>query len=252
MKAMLLLVASCALNCALTVSASAGNTNDSSLLKAGWIQSSPGVYTMTEDGVEYQLSMGTEGALHDIAKLNERYNDLALKSMTSLSSGDAQEVADLEGAIAGIPEKADGDISPMTTSSGTMCGEFNYYLDSHFVVGGIGAAAVSRAFVGELNFGAPVLPSAVSMHTSATVTPASGLGSTVSSAYTSSTWGSQPNVALASWQVPASAFGDAGPVTSSSCTASTYQYVSLTGGTCSPTAGFMSLTKSYPTCVSSP
>jgi hypothetical protein len=251
MNAKVLFAASFALASFSSVSG-AISPDDSELLRAGWLQTNPGVYTLTDGDVSYRLSMGTEGARYEKQLLTAHYSDLLQRKSSSKSSNIDSELADIVDALAVIPDKADGAVRPFTATTGSLCGSFNYGLDSHFVVGSVGATAISRVNIGELNFGPPVVPTAAASHNSATVTPESGAGSVVTSSHSTSIWGDQAPSAVAAWQLPLATWDDQGNIIAANCTASTLSSVSITASGCSGGTGFMSLSKTYSTCVSSP
>lgn len=225
---------------------------DQHLLSQGWKKIDSGVYQKADlDGTETTLAFGADGARHDFDRLSARYEAL-IDNAGSAKASDAAptEAAELLKALAGIPQRAGGQVQPMAAEWGQLCnGSYRYGLDSHFVVGKIGATAVARAAVGAPAFGPPPVPLAVAQYENAKVTPASGFGTVANSTVQNASFNPLAP-AVANWLLPD--FANSLGVDSAKCTGSTYAYVSVTDNGCPGGSAFVSMTKNYPSCVSSP
>jgi hypothetical protein len=205
------------------------------------------------NGVESRLAFGSAGAQHDIDVLSQRYAALKEKSSNgALTEDDYREIESIQEALVGIPDVAGAPVVPMSTQSGSLCGgKFDYGFDSHFVVGSVGATAVARSELGAPSFGPPVAATAQTTYDNAKITPGSGYGSVVNVTHSTTAFTQIP-AAIADWQLQQLYWQDDPTIHTSYCSASTYAYVSVTSSACTGGTGFISLTKNYPTCVSSP
>ncbi|MEO6689297.1 MAG: hypothetical protein ABIN56_09295 [Dokdonella sp.] len=221
-------------------------------IPAGWKNISPGVYEETDvNGIVTRTAMGTEGAQYDRARIGKQVRDLSDKvARNTATIGDLDAMRDLRLALENIPEKAAMSIQPKTTTSGSLCnGGFNYAFDSHFVIGLAGGSAIARVAFGIPNFGPPATVSSITQYNTAKLTPISGWGAAVTSTHSIATTGIDPS-ALADWHAPD--IGNFGPITSTKCSGSTNAYISLSSLDCTGGTAYISQTKTYPSCVTSP
>ena len=209
-----------------------------------WKQLSHGVYQTTEaDGTVTTMSYGADGADYDRLKLQRAADELRSRvNSADASADDAKILADTLQALAGIPKNASGHITPKTSTSGTVCG-YPYAFDSHLVVGKVGATAVARAAVLPQNF-APLPPTVLSSATYATASINNGTTSTGTNSLPAN---SQGHILVAQAAFTQDTMGY--PL---SCTASTFSYVQATSSSCTGSAGYVSQSKSYPSCTSTP
>lgn len=225
---------------------------DQNLLSQGWKKIENGVYQKVDiDGVQTTLAFGPAGAQRDFDRLSARYETLTRQAgVDTAAKNESEEASELLTALAGIPRNSGGGVQPMAAEWGQLCnGSYRYGLDSHFVVGTIGATAVARAAIGAPAFGPHPVPTAVAQYENAKVTPKSGFGSVANSTVSNSSF-TALNPAVANWLLPD--FANSVGVDSTKCTGSTYAYVSVTDAGCPGGSAFVSMTKSYPSCVSSP
>lgn len=217
-----------------------------------WKEIAKGVYQTTDpDGSTTTMAYGTDGADYDRLKLQRVANGLRSKlSIDGASADDARALADTLRAIEGIPSKAQAQITPMTSTNGGICSGYNYRFDSQLVTGQIGATAVARGIAYIPPF-APMPPGPTSSVTyvSATITPHTGSNVTSSNSINSM---QQPVGTSINWNMDGTGLSGGYTVGSNSCTASTFSYISLTGGLCGSTGGYVSQSKSYTSCVTSP
>lgn len=213
---------------------------------AGWKEITKGVYQKAEtDGSLTTMSFGVEGASYDRAKLQKSADALRAKVATGeAGADDAHALADALVAIDGIPARAE---SAKSSVSSSVCG-YAYKFDSQLEVGTVGATATARGVVYALAFVMPPAPATSTTYASATVTPAYGAAVTRTTNLSPSYM--QAASADADWT--GWSFSNGYPIDSGSCSASTFAYIRLTGGSCGATTGYVSQTKNYPSCVTSP
>ena len=239
-----------ALHAAFAYSAEPADTSE------GWKQVAEGVFESTDaNGVTTRMAYGDAGAQFDRQVIESEIAAIRgrMKAGTITEADDALLRAHQD-ALDGLPVDfgKGNDFGLMTSSTGLLCSTFRYALDSHLMVGGAGALAVSRAAFSERQPG-PVLPvTSETIFSRATVTPSSGSPITVSNTTTSSAGGPVPVLSIADYEVPALPSGSFSYFTSASCSASTYASISIASQRCTGGTGFVSQTKSYPTCVSTP
>ncbi len=218
---------------------------------AGWMKVADGVYEQTDAaGVTTRMAFGAKGAQFDRIELESELRDVEDRLQSVPNAKDLQQARDdLLSALDGLPDER-SVIAPTSTQYGYLCySYFLYGLDSHFVVGK-GASAIARVSFGIPDFGPPPSVNSITQYARGTVTPAASVGGpTASSTHVIYNTGVLPS-AFADWHQPY--FGNAAPITSASCSGSTYAYISLSAGVCPGGSGFVSQTKSYPTCVTSP
>lgn len=237
------------------VASSAMASGPIDLESGGWVQLAEGVYQREEpDGTITRMGFDAGGASYDRHVLEEQI--AALAGEASRNGADVEEeLAELEAALAGIPvvDLAQRKSAPaaeiQSSQTGILCGHWAYAFDSHLSVGKIGATATARTGVGSDGVDPPLSVSSATQYARAVLTPSGGTAIT--------TTNTLPN--LSTWMAPATSdwiqtnAADS-PLTSSSCTASTFSYVSVTAGTsCTPSSGgYASMTKNYATCVTTP
>lgn len=216
----------------------------------GWTEVTKGVFQKTEmDGSITTMAYGAEGAAYDRARLQQIVDDLRMKiSDGNSTADDARALGDSLNAMDGIPAWITtnvnaGKVTPKASISSTVCG-YPYQFDSHLVVGAVGATAVARAGVFYQQF-APLPPPLTSSftYTSATVTPYRGTPITRTNSLSSSQ--GTPLVIEADYLPAYSSYAP-------SCTASTFSYIQVTARNCSGSAGYVSQSRNYSTCVSTP
>jgi len=214
----------------------------------GWYAVADGVYEHQQpDGSITRFAYGPGGAEFDRANLQRQLAELEAQRRGPAASADAleQRTAELKAALAVIPDNAGGDVQPFSSTTGTFCSKWQYYFDTHFVVGNVGATAVSRVVLTPISVGLPPpAPTSVATSTSATVTPASGA---ITSTNTGSTYKDVVS-AIADW-TPTN-LGSV--IASNSCTGATSSSVSVNPGITCSGAVYASTSQSYATCTTSP
>ena len=222
---------------------------------AGWVPLAEGVYQREDaDGTVTRLAFDAGGARYDRSVLEQEIGRLSSAASRSDVGAEA-ELAELNAALAGIPavgpthRTGTPPVSITSSQTGALCGHWAYAFDSHLSVGRIGATVTARTGVGSDLFGPPPPVSSATQYARAVLTPAGGTAIT--------TTHTLPD--LSTWMAPSTSdwiADDAAnsPLTPSSCTASTFSYISVTAGTtCTPSSGgYASMTKNYTTCVTTP
>lgn len=226
------------------------------LESGGWTRLSEGVYQREDsDGAVTRMGFGAGGALYDRYALEKEIEALSDKASWKDINDVETEIAELKAALAGIPiidlaeAKRAPSIGITSSQTGALCGHWAYAFDSHLSVGKIGATVTARTGVGSDDLGPPLSVSSATQYARAILTPSGGTAITTANTLPDlSTW--MP-AATSDW---VKNDGANYLVTSSSCTASTFSYVSVTAGTsCTPSSGgYASMTKSYATCVTTP
>jgi hypothetical protein len=216
----------------------------------GWARIADGVYQRQQaDGTVTRFAYGSGGAAFERARLE---GDLARMQAQFPADADGERALErridgVRAALAAIPEKAGGGISPMSTSSGLICNRWQYDFDTHLVVGAAGATAVSRVVLTPDPSGTTMQPppSAVSQSTEAEVT---GFGSFISSSNSGITYRNATSTAADSPGVNLS-----GPVGPTACTAHTESQIHVTPGVpCAGQLPFVSTSTDYNNCTTSP
>lgn len=247
-------IATCAI-VASFVASSAMASGPIDLESGGWIPLAEGVYQREDpDGTVTRVGFDAGGASYDRHVLEEKIS--VLSGEASRNGADVEaELAELEAALAGIPvvdltqRKSAPSAEIQSSQTGVLCGHWAYAFDSHLSVGKIGATVTARTGVGSDDLGPPLSISSATQYARAVLTPSGGTAIT--------TTNTLPD--LSTWMAPSTSdwikINAANyPLTSSSCTASTFSYVSVTAGTtCTPSSGgYASMTKNYATCVTAP
>lgn len=249
-------IVACATWVSFAAASSAMASNPIDLETGGWIRLSEGVYQREDpDGTITRMGFGAGGALYDRYTLEKEIEALSNEAAWKEAGSVDSEIAELKAALAGIPAvglaeaKHASPIGIASSQTGALCGHWAYAFDSHLSVGKIGATVTARTGVGSDDVGPPLSVSSATQYARAIVTPSGGTAITTSTTLPDlSTWMS---AATSDW---VKNDGANSLVTSSSCTASTFSYVSVTAGTsCNPSSGgYASMTKSYATCVTTP
>ncbi len=222
-----------------------------------WIRLAEGVYQReAPDGTTIRMGFDAGGARYDRQVLERDIEVLSNQQpWDEATVGAEARLAELKTALAGIPvvDFANGKRTPpagiMSSQTGTLCGRWPYAFDSHLFVGKLGATVTARTGVGLDPLSPPLVPSSATQYAYAELTPS--VGSNITTANTRSD--------LSTWMAPATSDwvkGDASssPVASTSCSANTLSYISINAGpTCTPGGGgYVSMTKVYPSCVTTP
>jgi len=233
-----------------SVSASVAFAGPAQTLSDGSVKIAEGVYQRTEpDGTIIRMAYGDAGARYERELLTTKIEGIkAHARTTNLTKDELDTLAEAENALAALPPpQISSSPQPLlTTSNGGLCQGFNYGLDVHLVAGSVGATVVSRASINLDGFGPPATFTAISARASSTVTP---MGQSSITVTRSNTTGNGVT-SVADWNV--------GPVTtpgvlsSTACTASASSSVSVTSPNCPGGSAFVSLNKTYTTCVSAP
>lgn len=234
----------------------AGNAfaQESKLLR-DWDKVADGVYQQIDaDGVVTRLAYGSDGAAYDRERLSkEIQRRSAAAGKHGATDEEVEAIAKLQEALDNVPLSAGGSVSPMSSTTGTLCTRFNYAFDSSFLVGKAGVDAISRASV-SLNQDGPIIGVTVQgLHAEATVSPKSpyttpATVNVVKSTTTSSTLAA----AIADWAPTSLMGGGVASISTAQCLGSTYASIQIATSSCSGSAGFVSLSKSYPSCVNTP
>jgi hypothetical protein len=215
----------------------------------GWTRVTDGVYERPEaDGSVSRFAYGSGGAAYERSRLQGELAELSAQFPKSDADERAleQRIADVRTAIAAIPDKAGDGIVPMSTTTGRICGTWDYHWDYHFTVGDDGATAISRILLTANPLG-PVVPApaAVSQTATAIATKAGGSPSPVSN--TGSTYKSTTS-AVAEWD----GTNIIGSINSASCTGSASFNLAVTPGFTCGGSPFASMSQSFPTCTTVP
>ena len=223
------------------------SSDDPTAFQNGWTKLADGVFERREiDGSSTRVGIGQGGAWYDRSILAGKISSLSNKVANGLAS-DAEKanLDDLETELNSIPVNPSSSVSPLSSSTGWVCGSNYYALDSHFAVGKGGATPVSRSHWGFTLWGPqPPYPDVVALYARAQLTPNGG--STITVIKTGSDISLAP-VAIVDWK---KGIWDNEMVTSSDCSASTYTTITVSSAECKVPA-FVSLTKTYPTCTGS-
>ncbi len=205
------------------------------------------------DGTTTRMAFGEAGIRYDRTWIGERIAKLtSLVAQGGATDGDIAELASLREALRGLADtgsvKSAAEPVPAISTSGYLCASyFTYAFDSHLVAGPVGATAVARVLFDIPAFGPPPAVTSIAQYDRAVVTPRGG--SAITSTHSLNSSLINPS-AIADWHY--NPLGSGTFAGSSSCTASTYAYVQVTAPVCTGGVGFVSQTKSYPTCVSAP
>ncbi len=205
---------------------------------------SDGVYEgVDSDGALTRLSFGQAGASYERSLLELKLEQFANKH--TLSEAESREFERIHEALSGMPKASSVPTTPAASNFGGMCDVLDYAFDSHFAVGLGGASPLVRVSYAYSLFGPLPVIASFTQHASASVTPSGS--ATITDSHTDSSAGIVP-IAQVNWRTTLLA-----PVSSASCSASTYAYVSVTtdGPPCNKAPGFASQTKTYSTCVGS-
>jgi len=217
---------------------------------SGWTQVANGVFERADsDGSTTRMSYGAAGARYDRAVIGAKIRQLEiLRDNGNATEAQLAELADLDKALSGIADVKAVSPEPMTATPGTLCGRFYYGLDSHFLVGVVGATTVVRAGLSPDAFGPPVAYTDLTVYARGTVDPSTASPITVSN---SSVNNLNSVSAIADWKQ--SGIFTPAVLPSSACTGASYAYVQVSApSVCSPNPGFVSQTKTYSTCTQSP
>ena len=217
-----------------------------------WEQIAHSTYEKIEnDGSTTRMSYGAEGANYDRSVLENTAKALHNRLASESSSIDeANALADTLHALEGIPTYS-AQARPQSSVSNKVCG-FNYIFDSHLIVGQAGATAIARANAYMPSFVLPPPFTSSTTYTTATITPAVGAAITRTSSASPSVVGYGNHEVFADADYTTYDFTGGYPFASGSCSASTFAYIQLSGGTCGSTPGYVSQTRTYPSCVTSP
>jgi hypothetical protein len=223
----------------------------------GWDKLADGVYQQTDArGVVTRIAYGSEGAAFERERLlTEIQRRTAAAGKRGTTDDDVEAIARLQNALDNVPLSASVPVSPTGATTGLICGRFAYALDSSFLVGGGGVDAISRASV-SLNQDGPLLGVTVqNLHAEASVSPkppftTPATVSVVKNTTTSSTLAA----AIADWAPTSVMGGGVASIAATQCYGSTYASIQLstTSSSCTGSAAFVSLSKSYPSCVNMP
>jgi len=218
-----------------------------------WNKIADGVYEQADvGGVSTRLAFGSGGAAFERARLSKEIDErVAAASKRGGSEEDVQSIAALQEALANVPLSAAASVRPASSTTGLVCSRFAYAFDSSFVAGKGGVDALSRATIDLAQPGPPVAVTVQSLYADATVTPTGKPAITV---VKSTNAANMLVAAIADWAPADTAYG--GGLTnigSASCTGQTNASIQIsTSSPCSGAAGFVSLSKSYSSCVTSP
>lgn len=222
----------------------------------GWVKLAEGVYQREDvDGSVTRLGFDAGGAQYDRTLLENEIRALEDKiAFDGKNAGTAAELAELKRALAGIPvvdpvAKSSPGAQIMSSQSGVLCGFITYSFDSHLSVGKVGATATARTAYGPDAIGPSPIASGITQYAQAKVSPAGETAITVTKSLSTD----------ANWMAPATAdwvkANSANyPVGTSSCTAYTQSYISMSASNgCTPSSGgYASMTKNYTSCVTTP
>jgi len=219
--------------------------------EAPWKEVAGGVYERTDaDGSTTRMAYGSSGAEYDMHKLTEEAHRIeARMAKGAASTTDDRALEEIRGTIADIQRQVGGP-APMASDTGSLCNQFTYYFDSHFVVGKVGATPVARVAFNP-RAAAPLFPyTDITLYTKATLTPAGGstITDVSSGSFSGGVYG--PLDASIDWLQAQTAGNNLTPVTTASCSAGTFSYIQVTP-TCSVGVAYVSQTKTYSTCASS-
>lgn len=234
----------------LASSAIAASSPDAAFPAAdGWVRIADGVYERhAADGSSAHFAFGPGGAAYERTRLQSELAALSSQFPKDAEGERALEgrIADVRAAIAAIPDKVGNGIVPANTTTGTICGTWNYHWDSHFIVGDDGATAISRILLTD-SPGGPVVPppAAVSQTATAVATVSGGSPSPVSN--TGTTYKNTTS-AVAEWD----GVGVSGTINSGSCTGSARFNMTVTPGFTCGGSPFASGSVTYGTCVTVP
>lgn len=216
----------------------------------GWSRVADGVYEQhaTDGTLLSHFAFGAGGAAYERARLKGELAELSAQFPADAAGERAleQRIADVRAAIAAIPEKAADGIVPMSTTTGRICGTWDYHWDWHFTVGDDGATAISRILVTD-NPGGPIVPppagvtktaTAIATKTGTIPSPVSNTGTT----YESTT------SAVDEWD----GVGISGSIHPTSCTGSASFNLTVTPGFTCGGSPFASGSVSFPSCVTVP
>ena len=216
----------------------------------GWSRVADGVYEQhaADGSLLSRFAFGAGGAAFERTRLRGELAELSAQFPADAAAERALEhrIADVRAAIAAIPDKAGGGIVPMSTTTGTICGTWNYHWDYHFPVGDDGATAISRILLTD-NPAGPVVPppAGVSQTATAIATPTGGSPTPVSN---SGTTYKNTTSAVDEWD----GVGVNGTINSGSCTGSARFSMTVTPGFTCGGSPFASGFVSFGSCVSVP
>lgn len=226
----------------------------------GWDKLADGVYQQTDaQGVVTRIAYGSEGAAYErdrlSAEIQRRTAEIGKRSATE---EDVDTVVKLQDALNNIPLSATTPISVTSATTGLICSRFAYAFDSSFLVGGGGVNAISRASV-DLAQDAPMIGVTVqNLHAEATVSPLAPYTTPATvSVVKNTTTSDMLAAAVVDWAPQSLNGGTRGGVSSiapTRCKGSTYASIQLstTSSSCTGSTAFVSLSKSYPSCVNTP
>ena len=185
--------------CLSYIAASGVMAREPALSSDGTVKIAQGVYQRTEpDGSVTRMAYGAAGAQYDRNELKGRIAKLNSDAAIGAGPGDKEKtLAQLQEALAGIPSTKPFSPTPLAAQPGTLCGSFNYGLDSHFVVGIDGATTVARAIINPDAFGPPATYTSIYGYASATLSPSGYPSRTV----TRSSTNGNPLTAMADWNI---------------------------------------------------
>ena len=221
-----------------------------------WIAVADGVFEQTDaDGTVTRVAHGLGGARYDRQMLEAEIEEfLSERSARDLTADEHDHLMALETALDGIPVAS----GPQPKSGGPQINVSQYNLlcggsvaanlDTHLVVGRLGATAVARGVVSYDGFGPPLPPpTGGTLYSQAKITP---VGAPVVTVTKTVPFGGVWQTAIADYR--AEGWTNGSQLGSSGCTAYTYSYTSFSGPGCVAGNNFASLTKNYATCVTTP
>ena len=234
----------------------AGNAfaQESELLR-NWDKVADGVYQQTDaDGVVTRLAYGSDGAAYDHARLSKEIQQRsAAAGKHGATDEDVEAIAKLQEALDNVPLSADASVSPMSSTTGTLCDRFNYAFDSSFLVGSGGVDAISRASINLAQDGPIIGVTVQGLHAEASVSPKSPYTTPATVNVVKNTTTSKTlAAAIADWAPTGAADGGVSSIPATRCFGSTYASIQINTSSCSGSAAFVSLSKSYPSCVNTP
>ena len=218
---------------------------------ASWIRLAENVYQKTNfDGSTTRLSWGDVGAKYERSLVSAEIGKLSnVVANGHATTDEVDALAKLKEKLQSIPRSATAPVQIDSVNSGIICGRYHYDLDAQIAVGKDGATAISRTNTSADGV-APPPPylTGINYYNESIITPFAGSPiDIVTSGSASTGYGIVVPTAIADWQK--NSYTSVGP---SNCTASASASFYLTGGTCGTgLAGFLSLTNTQSTCISS-
>ena len=236
----------------------AGTSHAQDFASGNWVAVADGVWEQTSaDGTVTRVAHGQAGANHDRQVLEAEIDGfLAERAMRELTADEHDHVMALEAALEVVPAAA--DVQPKSGGPQIKASQYNLLcggsvaanLDTHLVVGRLGATAVARGVVSYDGFGPPLPPpTSGTLYSYARITPAAGGGSMVSDTKTVP-FGGVWQTATANYRLENMANG--ATLGASACSAYTQSYTSFSGPGCTVANNYASLIKNYATCVTTP